>query len=162
VIWDLPGVVGFARDGGWRHDTLAEAAAVALAASGGDDALVDMAEIGGLSATAGLWQVPVSDRVGFDVDSLLRPALNAAAAHRLYVEAGGTWAWSAWWGAPGWDRYLADAQAAVKAGRDRQWANDLGPVDRIRQAAGAAADTAKLTAAQLSALAAVIRSNTPR
>lgn len=162
MIWDLPAVVGFARDGGWRGDALAEAAAVAMAASGGDDALVDMPEIGGLSAAAGLWQVPVSDRTGFDVDSLLRPALNAAAAHRLYVEAANTWAWSAWWGAPGWDRWIDDAKAAVRDGRDRQWANDLGPVDRIRQSATAARDTARLTAAQLAGLAAVIRSNTPR
>ncbi len=93
---------------------------------------------------------------------MLRPALNAAAAHRLWVEHGNTWVWSAAWGAPGWDRWLDDARAVVASGRRTQQPSDLGPVDRIRASAGAAADRARLTAAQLAGLAAVIRSSTPR
>lgn len=162
MIWDLPGLAGFAEAGGWRRDGLAEAVAVAMAVSGGDDALVDLPPFGVVPATVGLWQVPVSDQIGFDVDTLLRPALNAAAAHLLWKEAGETWTWSPGWGAPGWDRWLDDARRVVTSGVRRQAAADLGSMDRIRQSAGAAADTARLTAAQLSGLAAVIRRMTPR
>jgi hypothetical protein len=161
MIWDLPAIAGFAEAGGWRREALVEAVAVAVAASGGDDALVDEVPTGAGPVTVGLWQVPADGGVGFDEESLLRPALNAAAAHRLYVDAGNTWTWSTWWGAPGWDRYMADAKAAVASGRRRQTASEIGPVDQIRQSAGRAAQTARLSASRLAGLADVIRRNTP-
>lgn len=157
MIWDLPAIAGFAEQGGFRRDQLAEAMAIAVVASQGDDALVEASLFGDLPVVAGLWQVPVADRVGFDVDSLLQPTINARAAHTLWKEAGQSWEWSPAYLAGTWRIVIDNAWDVVRSGQRRQLAATLGPVDRIGGSARRTAQRSGLTAQQLSGLARVLR-----
>lgn len=157
MIWDLPAIAGFAEQGGFRRDQLAEAMAVAVVASSGDDALVDAPLFGDLPTTAGLWQIPVGPATGFDIDSLLQPTVNARAAHTLWREAGRSWSWSPAFLTGRWEAVIDHAWDVVRSGRRRQQAATLGPIDRLGQSARRAAGQSGLTAQQLSGLARVLR-----
>lgn len=162
MIWDLPAIAGFAEQGGFRRDELAEAMAVAVVASQGDDALVDAPMFGDLPVSVGLWQVPTSDRIGFDVDALLVPATNARAAHTLWREAGQSWSWSPAFLTGRWQNIIDNAWETVRSGRRRQQAATVGPIDRAAGSARRVIGQAALTTQQLSGLARVLRDATPR
>ena len=157
MIWDLPAIAGFAEQGGFRRDQLAEAMAVAVVASQGDDTLLEVPMFGALPATAGLWQVPVGPAIGFDEHSLLQPALCARAAHTLWREAGESWAWSPAYLTGRWRLVIDNAWEIVRSGKRTQQAATLGPVDRLAGSARRARSASGLTAEQLSGLARVLR-----
>lgn len=162
MIWDLPAIAGFAEQGGFRRDELAEAMAVAVVASQGDDTLLEASLFGDLPTTVGLWQVRASDRMGFDIPSLLQPGLNARAAHCLWKEAGGSWSWSTAYLTGRWKDVIDNAWEVVRSGRRRQQAATLSPIDRTAGSARHVIGQAALTVEQLSGLARVLRDATPR
>jgi hypothetical protein len=157
MIWDLPAIAGFAEQGGFLRDQLAEAMAIAVVASSGDDSVVEAPMFGDLPVTAGLWQVPVADRVGFDIESLLQPTVCARAAHTLWKEAGKSWAWSPAYLTGRWTLVIDNAWEVVRSGQRRQLAATLGPRDRLAGSARRAGATSGLTAQQLSGLARILR-----
>jgi hypothetical protein len=157
MIWDLPAIAGFAEQGGFRRDELAEAMAISVVASQGDDALVEAPLFGDLPTTVGLWQIPIDDRTGFDIASLLQPTINARAAHTLWKAAGQSWTWSPAYLTGRWQLVIDNAWDVVRSGQRRQLAATLGPGDRLAGSARRAATTSGLTAQQISGLARILR-----
>ena len=157
MIWDLPALAGFAEQGRFRRGELAEAMAVAVVASSADDSYVEAPMFGDLPPTVGLWQIPVTDRVGFDLDSLLQPTINARAAHTLWKEAGQSWTWSPAFLTGSWKIVIDNAWDVVRSGQRRQMAATLGPGSRLAGSARRTATTSGLTAVQLSGLARILR-----
>lgn len=157
MIWDLPAIAGFAQQGGFRRDELAEAMAMAVVASQGDDSLIERDMFGDFPSRVGLWQVPVGDAVGFDERSLLQPALNAAAAHVLWKADGQSWSWHPSFLTGRWRDIVDNAWEVVRSGQRRQQAADIGPLDRLAGTGRRALATSGLTAQQLAGLARVLR-----
>lgn len=157
MIWDLPAIAGFASQGGFRREDLAEAMAVAVVASQGDDTVVEASLFGDLPTTVGLWQIPASDAIGFDIDSLLQPGINARAAHTLWREAGESWAWAPAYLTGRWKLVIDNAWDVVRSGKRTQQAASVGSIDRLAGSARRAVQTSGLTAQQLSGLARVLR-----
>lgn len=116
MMWRAPAIVGFAETAGFDPDQLAMACAVALSASGGNDAYVATPWGGSLSRYVGLWQLPVDGQHTRALSALLDPVANARAAHDAFLAAGETWDWCEGYKTGRWQLYLPDAQRAVVAG----------------------------------------------
>jgi hypothetical protein len=106
-------VAYFAREGGFTKAELPEAVAIALAASGGDDAWRWLDIRAGFEER-GLWAL---DRWAFeelaDAD-LWSPTVSAAAAKGLYDAHGGSWGWHRASGSAHVERWRAVALEASR------------------------------------------------
>lgn len=115
MIWRAPALCGFAESAGFVPADVPTAVAVALAASGGDDAYVARPWAGSLAVHVGLWQLEVTTS---DVDAtavLLDPYRNAQAALAAFEDAGASWAWCDGWKGCRWVGFLPAATRAARA-----------------------------------------------
>lgn len=117
MIWGAGALAGFAEGAGFATSDLPLAVAVALSASGGNDAFTATPTPGALTRCVGLWQLsaPVGD--GGALSPLLDPYRNAQAALEAYDEAGEAWVWCIGWQTGRWRLYLPEATRAVEAGQ---------------------------------------------
>lgn len=106
-------MAAFAGVAGFAGDSLVSATALALAASGGDDAWRFAGGLGAGFDQRGLWALDVR-RVPFVAGlDLFDPRTNAAATKAAYDAAGGDFGWHPVFGAPGYLRALETAARAV-------------------------------------------------
>ena len=84
-------IAGLAYNAGFRGADLRTATAVALAESGGNPNAYNPEAAAGTrngSGSRGLWQIYGQAHPEFNTDQIYNPSLNAAAAYRVYLEAG--------------------------------------------------------------------------
>lgn len=92
--WDASAVAGFAVVAGFPRDYVGGLVAVAVTVTGGDDQWTWTDDRPGGPDFRGLFAV---DATWFDpsaIGDLLDPTVNAQAACRAYVQAGGAWGWT--------------------------------------------------------------------
>lgn len=87
--------------------------AVAITATGGDDAYVWAATSIGDAPLVGAWAIPNYGADEIEGLDLYRLSQNALAARRLWEASGRSWRWSAVWRAGGWSLRLTEAERAV-------------------------------------------------
>lgn len=133
MIWTPEAIVGFAHTAGFRGAVLTDAVAIALASSGGDDALRHLGPAGYQSDTRGLWQIDVARLTGFGKGNLYDPIRNAKAAYRLWNAYEKGWDWNYAYNAGTWQGCLLVASKATKAASRTQPASWLpqGLVDAL-------------------------------
>lgn len=118
TTWRTPALAGFVEAAGFRGDDRAVAVAVALSASGGNDAYVTEPWGGSLSRYVGLWQVYAAASDTEAIVGLLDPYRNAEAAREAFLANDDRWDWCIGWVTGRFALYLPDARRAV-AGRAR-------------------------------------------
>jgi len=116
MMWQAPALCGFAESAGFVRADVPTAVAVALAASGGNDAYVAEPWGGSRTVSVGLWQI-VCDRWDTDrLTLLLDPYSNARAALALFEDAGARWGWCDGYRSGRWSLFVDQAERAASSG----------------------------------------------
>lgn len=116
MIWSPGAVYGFVRAAGFGAVQWAQATALALATSGGDDLYRDVAWPGPAVDRRGLFGIDVVRFGQYAADDLLNPATNAKVALALTRSCDGLFDWSAVPVPTPGSEAFTEAAAAVRAG----------------------------------------------
>lgn len=119
--WEPGALAGFLAAPRLNGEQLAEGVAVALAATGGDDAYEATAGRPLLWDRRGPWAIDVVAYPWAGMLNLADPRIAAAAARDLWHDAGDSWAWSPVHGTAAWRIELHDARAAVASSDRNQY-----------------------------------------
>jgi Lysozyme like domain len=127
--WDDPSIAGFARQAGWAGGDVALATAIALAASGGDDAYEDAPLWGAGQHYVGLWGVDITANPQYDASLMRNPVYSAEAAHTLWLASGRRWDWSPVYRSGAYRHFAAEAAFATTQASPSQSGFALGGDD---------------------------------
>lgn len=127
--WDAAPLAGFLSAPRLTDEDVAEGVAVALAATGGDDAYHAVGGRPRLWDRRGVWAIDVVMAPWAGMLDLFNPVVAAAAARDLWWDAGGSWGWSTVFGTTAWRLELSAAREALRGGARAQYARlDAEPV----------------------------------